>query len=120
MKRLLFGLGIGTALAYGWKRFLGEGPTPSSRPWEETDNDPEDRLRAGHPDDATLVDRVKSEIFRDPDVPKGQINVNAEYGRVILRGEVDSEDMIRDLVERARQVDGVEDVENQLQTAGSA
>ncbi len=118
MKRLLFGLGIGTALAYGWKRFLGEGPTPSSRPWEETDNDPEDRLRAGHPEDATLVDRVKSEIFRESEVASGQVNVNAEYGRVILRGEVESEDMIRELVERTRQVDGVRDVENKLHTPG--
>src|SRR5918996_109605 len=26
------------------------------------------------PDDATLAQKVQSEIFRDPDVPKGQIN----------------------------------------------
>src|SRR5437764_15454691 len=30
------------------------------------------------PDDATLAHRVESEIFRDPNVPKGHININAE------------------------------------------
>jgi hypothetical protein len=47
MKRLLLGFGLGTALAYGWLRLAGPapGPTPSSRPWEETDNDPEDAAR---------------------------------------------------------------------------
>jgi hypothetical protein len=30
---------------YGWRRMAGPGPTPSSRPWEETDNDPEDAVR---------------------------------------------------------------------------
>jgi hypothetical protein len=42
MKRLVLGFGLGVALAYGWQRMTEVGPTPSSRPWEETDNDPED------------------------------------------------------------------------------
>jgi hypothetical protein len=45
MKRLVLGFGLGMALAYGWKRMAEPGPTPSSRPWEETDNDPEDVYR---------------------------------------------------------------------------
>ena len=45
MKRLVLGFGLGMALAYGWKRMAEPGPTPSSRPWEETDNDPEDVVR---------------------------------------------------------------------------
>src|SRR5688500_10129490 len=44
-------------------------------------------------DDATLARKVETEIFRDSDVPKGDIVVNAERGRVVLRGEVPSEDM---------------------------
>ncbi len=112
MKRLLLGFGIVLGAAKLMQRFMA----PAQPSWEETDNDPEDRLRAGHPDDATLVDRVRSEIFRDTDAPKAEVNVNAEYGRVILRGQVESEDLIRDLVERTRRVDGVQDVENQLST----
>ena len=67
-------------------------------------------------DDATLAHKVESEIFRDADVPKGKINVNAENGKVVLRGEVDSNEMIDDLVAKARKVQGVEDVENLLHT----
>src|SRR5438132_1233080 len=39
-------------------------------------------------DDTTLTHTVESEIFRDAEVPKGQINVNAQKGVVQLRGEV--------------------------------
>jgi osmotically-inducible protein OsmY len=71
------------------------------------------------PDDATLAQKVQSEIFRDPAVPKGQINVNAENGTVFLRGEVESSDLIRDLEERTRKVQGVEEVENLLHVTGT-
>jgi osmotically-inducible protein OsmY len=71
------------------------------------------------PDDATLAHKVETEIFRDADVPKGQINVNAENGIVVLRGEVGTPEMIRDLEERARNVQGVEEVENLLHLPGT-
>jgi osmotically-inducible protein OsmY len=79
------------------------------------------QLREGpkpQPDDVTLARKVESEIFRDADVPKGQINVNAENGKIVLRGEVDSPELIDDLVVRARKVQGVQDVENLLHTPG--
>src|SRR5256714_7963273 len=69
------------------------------------------------PDDVTLARKVETEIFRDAGVPKGKINVNAENGKIVLRGEVDSDEMIDDLVSKARKVQGVQDVENLLQTA---
>jgi len=68
------------------------------------------------PDDATLARKVETEIFRDAEVPKGQINVNAENGVVVLRGEVDKPEMIRDLEEKTRNVQGVREVENLLST----
>ena len=74
--------------------------------------------RKPQPDDVTLARKVETEIFRDPDVPKGKINVNAENGRVVLRGEADSSQMIDELVDRARKVQGVQDVENLLHTPG--
>src|SRR5205085_11333681 len=64
------------------------------------------------PDDVTLARKVETEIFRDAEVPKGKINVNAENGKVVLRGEVDSPELIDDLVAKARNVQGVQDVEN--------
>jgi osmotically-inducible protein OsmY len=71
------------------------------------------------PDDVTLARKVETEIFRDADVPKGQINVNAENGKIVLRGEVGQPEMIRDLEERARSVQGVQDVENPLHLPGT-
>jgi osmotically-inducible protein OsmY len=68
------------------------------------------------PDDVTLARKVETEIFRDADVPKGKINVNAENGKVVLRGEVDSPELIDDLVEKARKVQGVQEVESLLHT----
>ena len=70
-------------------------------------------------DDVTLARKVETEIFRDADVPKGQINVNAVEGVVELRGEVDSQEMIDQLVAKTRKVQGVRDVENLLHLANT-
>ena len=70
-------------------------------------------------DDTTLTHKVESELFQDDSVPKGQINVNAQEGVVQLRGEVPSEEMVNDLVEKTRSVEGVRDVENLLHLPGS-
>ncbi|MFL5931707.1 MAG: BON domain-containing protein [Gaiellaceae bacterium] len=71
------------------------------------------------PNDTTLARKVETEIFRDPDVPKGQIDVNAEDGVVILRGEVERPELIKDLEEKTRSVQGVKGVENLLHTPGT-
>jgi hyperosmotically inducible periplasmic protein len=68
-------------------------------------------------DDTTLVDKVESTVFRTHDVPKGQINVNAENGVVFLRGTVESSELVETLEARVRKVRGVKDVENLLHTA---
>ena len=70
------------------------------------------------PDDVTLARKVESEIFRSPDVPKGQINVNVEDGVVYLRGELEQPDLIEDLGAQARKVQGVRGVENLLHVPG--
>jgi osmotically-inducible protein OsmY len=66
-----------------------------------------------------LARKVETEIFREPDVPKGQIDVNAADGVVSLRGEVESAEMIDQLVERTRNVQGVQGVENLLHVPGT-
>ena len=71
------------------------------------------------PDDVTLARKVETEIFRDVEVPKGQINVNAENGKVVLRGEVEKPALIKDLEKRTRKVQGVREVENLLHTPGA-
>ena len=69
-------------------------------------------------DDVTLARKVESEIFRDAEGPKGAVDVNAEHGKVVLRGEVDSTELIEELVDKARGVQGVEEVESLLHTPG--
>jgi osmotically-inducible protein OsmY len=70
------------------------------------------------PNDATLVDKVKTEIFRDADAPKGAVSVNAEDGFVYLRGQVTDEGTIHTLEKRARKVQGVRGVYNLLHLPG--
>jgi hypothetical protein len=41
MKRLIFGIGIGAAIGYGWRRLTGQEAEPQPS-WTGTDNDPED------------------------------------------------------------------------------
>lgn len=69
------------------------------------------------PNDPTLQHKVESEVLRD--FPSGRINVNAEDGRVVLRGVLDRPDQIRDLEDRVRHVDGVVDVENLVHLVGT-
>jgi hypothetical protein len=69
--------------------------------------------------DATLADKVQSEVFRDPRLPKGDVNVNVEQGRVVLRGQVDSPELVEELERRVRRVVGVREVENLLHLPGT-
>jgi len=69
-------------------------------------------------DDATLADKIRSQVFRDPAVPKGTLNVNVQNGVVQLRGEVPP-DLIDELVAETRKVRGVREVENLLHVPGT-
>jgi osmotically-inducible protein OsmY len=69
-------------------------------------------------DDQTLANRVRTEIFRRPDAPKGDVNVTAVDGVVHLRGEVSVSAEIERLVTDARGVAGVRAVENLLHVPG--
>jgi osmotically-inducible protein OsmY len=70
------------------------------------------------PDDVTLADRVQTELFRDPSVPKGQINVNVERGIVVLRGEVPDDAMRGEMIGRVEAMPGVWAVRNLLHLPG--
>jgi hypothetical protein len=70
-------------------------------------------------DDETLCQRVESQLFRDRHIPKGNLNITAEHGTVILRGELDSPAEIAYLVERVQRVAGVRAVHNLLHPHGT-
>ena len=76
------------------------------------------RTGAGETDDLTLLDRVESEVFRDPAIPKGDINVMVVDGKAVLRGQV-AEPQIGAIETAVRKVVGVKDVENLLHVPGT-
>jgi hypothetical protein len=74
-------------------------------------------------DDVSLARKVESVAFREAGVSKAHVSVNAENGVVYLRGRLESEREIEDLVRAAAAVEGVARIENMLhparfQTAG--
>lgn len=71
-------------------------------------------------DDATLTDRVRSIVFRDDAIPKGDLNINVERGIVVLRGEVPDEAMRARLVSEVEAIDGVWSVRDLLHVPGEA
>jgi hypothetical protein len=98
----------------GWRRSIRTSRATASRAAGKVEAR---RHRRGSPrllDDVTLAHKVETEVFRSASVPKGRINVNAQRGVVQLRGELPSREMIVDLVERTRAVQGVRDVESLL------
>jgi hypothetical protein len=65
-------------------------------------------------DDATLAQKVQTQIFRAAGSPKGTVDVNVANGIVQLRGEVERPELIDDLVRKVRRVQGVREVESFL------
>jgi osmotically-inducible protein OsmY len=76
---------------------------------------PDDR----DPDDTTIAERIRSEVFGAPDVPKDRIALTVVDGVVELRGELDSDEEIRQIAERVSFVPGVREVRNLMRTHGS-
>jgi hypothetical protein len=119
MRKLLAIVGLGAALTYFFHPEHGRQRRDKVLGrLKELETRAEEGPRP-QPDDVTLARQVESELFRDEEVPKGQINVNAENGKIVLRGEVEGPEMIRDLESRARSVHGVQDVENLLHVPGA-
>ena len=71
------------------------------------------------PNDATLAQRVESELFRDPTMPKDRISINAEAGIVVLRGELERPEQIRAVEEAVDRIAGVRGVHSLLHLPGT-
>lgn len=74
--------------------------------------------RVAPTDDVTLRDRAESQLFRDPDVPKGSINISVERGTLVLRGAVPDAKMRKRLVKEAEGIEGVWSVHDLLHLPG--
>jgi osmotically-inducible protein OsmY len=70
-------------------------------------------------DDITLARKVESILYRDPELPKGRLNISAREGMVELRGELDHPEEIRTVEAMVRRVPGVRRVNNLLHLPGT-
>lgn len=91
-----------------------EATTPSQGPSAVARARPASTEQPKPLNDVAITRKVETELFRDPDVPKGQIDVNTAGGVVWLRGEAKTPEMINDLERRAFEIPEVERVENLL------
>jgi hypothetical protein len=74
--------------------------------------------RATQLNDPAIKNAVESEIFRPHDAPKGNVNVNVEFGIVVLRGEVPDREWMDRFVAGAHGVRGVVGVRNLMHLPG--
>lgn len=70
-------------------------------------------------DDATLAQKVRSELFSSRGMPRAPINISAEAGTVVLVGEVDRPSLIKKAERLVRKMEGVSDVKNLLHASGT-
>jgi hypothetical protein len=100
----------------------GEETPPPERPKTSPRRQPTARKRTSRQasrtpkdlDDVSLARKVETVIFRDENVPKGKIDVNAADGVVWLRGEAKTPEMIKALATEAQAIPEVKKVENLL------
>ena len=70
-------------------------------------------------DDATLTQRIRSEVFGSADVPSDRVALNVVDGIAELRGELDAQEDIDALFVRVSAVPGVRSVRNHLRVHGA-
>lgn len=70
-------------------------------------------------DGRTLLDRVESEMFTNPEVPHGLLNLDVEGSTVVLRGQLDSDATIAVVEQAVRKVPGVSAVRSFLHLRGT-
>jgi osmotically-inducible protein OsmY len=66
------------------------------------------------PDDVTLAQKVESIAFRKAGVPKGHVSVNADNAVIYLRGQLESDEQVEELVRATQAIEGVNGVRNLL------
>ncbi|MGH2441783.1 MAG: BON domain-containing protein [Chloroflexota bacterium] len=72
-----------------------------------------------NPDDKTLTARIESELFKNPETSRENINIDVAEGIVYLRGELPKQSEIDALVVEVRGFRNVKGVENYLHLPGT-
>lgn len=63
-----------------------------------------------------LTHKIETEVFRNPDIPKGDINIEAVNGVVTVRGTVRDRRVMQKVLREVENVDGVREVVNYMKT----
>jgi osmotically-inducible protein OsmY len=71
-------------------------------------------------DDSTVVQRIRSEAFREAGVSTKDVDVDVQNGVATLRGAVESTSVADELIERVRKVQGVVGVAPMIRVSGPA
>ena len=71
---------------------------------------------APNTDDGTITVRVRTALLNDPVIHASEINVMAQNGIVVLRGQVHGQPEANAAIAVARRIEGVRDVQSELQT----
>lgn len=69
--------------------------------------------------DLTVLSRVESVLSGMPGFPRGNVELEVTGGRLVLRGEVESEERAGEIARAASGVKGVVGVENRLRAPGA-
>src|SRR5262249_38281179 len=69
-------------------------------------------------DDWTLLSRVESVLHAVPGFPRSTVEAEVVDSRLILRGEVNSADQVREIVQAASQIRNIAAVESLLRVRG--
>ncbi len=70
--------------------------------------------------DQAVNERVQSQLFSDPSLPQGQININTVDGVVYVRGTAGSQEQIDEIERRIKAIEGVDAVINLLRLPATA
>ncbi len=70
--------------------------------------------------DQAVTDRVQTQLFGDPSIPKGQMNINTVDGVVYVRGTASSQEQIAEIERRIKGIEGVDAVINLLRLPAPA
>jgi hyperosmotically inducible protein len=89
------------AIAFSMFMVACGGPTPRIAP---------------NTNDESIAVRVRTALLNDPVVHASEINVAAQSGVVVLRGQVHGQSEANAAIAIARRIEGVKDVQSELQT----
>jgi len=84
----------------------------------EVEADPSPKSLGQRLDDAALLTKIRTALHLDREARKIDVDIQVSAGRVVLRGEVPSEELAERIRNRVASVGGVESLDDELELEG--